>query len=314
VIVIFGLFIYVVLCVVLNVRMSFLPFPYAEMQARRHQGHSDRRSGRTPRSTMRPTYPGPVLWCEIHSGITPEIGPQFHAIGPRWSRAFTVSGRALPTVHTLFTVSVTGQPGNHTVYTVDAEIFPDNIDTSGGISSMNFSQETVSGLSSVRRTTSYLSNSDLRAAARINIVTRSRCTTFHGSGYFFSAITNMACIVRILHGIRRYRILSLPAVIPGSGLAGPIRRTNCLLLSTTITRNRWQSLSKSAFHNALLSKPFDGPHRSPFTRQRVVQRKLTPYRFNAKKQHVCFPLTRMTENAGFAQRWNLEIPQLAAQP
>src|SRR5277367_5541597 len=54
----------------------------------------------------------------------------------------TIAAGSTAQFNTLFTVSVLGG-GNRTVFTVDGGNVSDNIDVGGGISSMNFSQETV---------------------------------------------------------------------------------------------------------------------------------------------------------------------------
>ena len=101
----------------------------------------------------------------------------------------TVAPGSTAQFNALFTVSVLGA-GNRTLFTIDGGSISDNIDTSSGIASMNFSQEAVQEfqLSSV--------NFDLAtgvtAGGAVNVVTRSGTNEFHGSGYFFYRDHNIA--------------------------------------------------------------------------------------------------------------------------
>src|SRR5260370_21092177 len=132
----------------------------------------------------------------------------------------TVSAGTTAQFNTLFTVSVLGS-GNHTVYTVDGGNISDNIDTSGGISSMNFSQETVQ----VFQFSS--ANFDLATpvaeGGAIYIVTRSGGNDFHGSAYFFFRDHNMASYPNLA------RAPKVPDPFfarrnPGAWLGGPVMK------------------------------------------------------------------------------------------
>jgi hypothetical protein len=132
----------------------------------------------------------------------------------------TITPGSTAQFNTLFTVSVLGS-GNHTVYTVDGGNISDNIDTSGGISSMNFSQETVQEfqLSSAN----FDISTPIAAGGAINIITRSGSNEFHGSAYFFYRDHNMAAYPNLI------RDPSDPSPFfvrrnPGIWLGGPIKK------------------------------------------------------------------------------------------
>ena len=132
----------------------------------------------------------------------------------------TITPGSTAQFNTLFTVSILGA-GNHTVFTVDGGNISDNIDTSGGISSMNFSQETVQEfqLSSAN----FDISTPVAAGGAINIITRSGTNALHGSAYFFYRDHNMAAYPNLVRDptdpspffVRRN---------PGVWLGGPIKK------------------------------------------------------------------------------------------
>src|SRR5580704_10829297 len=132
----------------------------------------------------------------------------------------TITPGSTAQFNTLFTVSILGA-GNHTVFTVDGGNISDNIDTSGGISSMNFSQETVQEfqLSSAN----FDISTPIAAGGAINIITRSGSNELHGSAYFFYRDHNMAAYPNLVRDptdpspffVRRN---------PGVWLGGPIKK------------------------------------------------------------------------------------------
>ena len=120
----------------------------------------------------------------------------------------------------LFTVSVLGA-GNRTAFTVDGGNISDSIDTGGGSTSMNLSQDVIQEfqLSSV--------NFDLATpisiGGAINIVTRSGANELHGSGYFYFRDHNMSAYP----GLVRQALAPDPFFArrnPGFTLGGPIRK------------------------------------------------------------------------------------------
>ena len=122
--------------------------------------------------------------------------------------------------NTLFTVSILGA-GNHTVFTVDGGNISDNIDTSGGISSMNFSQETVQEfqLSSAN----FDISTPVAAGGAINIVTRSGSNQFHGSAYFFFRDHNTAAYPNLVRDSGSKNPF-FARRNPGFWLGGPIKK------------------------------------------------------------------------------------------
>src|SRR3984893_10020100 len=101
----------------------------------------------------------------------------------------TISSGTVAQFNVLFTVSVLGAR-NRTAVTIDGGNVSDNIDVGGGMSSMNFSQETVQEfqLSEVN----FDIATPISSGGAINVVTRSGSNDWHGSGYFFYRDHNMA--------------------------------------------------------------------------------------------------------------------------
>jgi outer membrane receptor for ferrienterochelin and colicin len=139
----------------------------------------------------------------------------------------------------LFTVSVLGA-GNRTVITIDGGNVSDNVTTSGGISSMNFSQETVQEfqLSEVN----FDISTPVAAGGAINVVTRSGSNTWHGSGYFFFRDHNMAAYPNLIRSpadpnpffVRRN---------PGAWLSGPIIKDKLFFFFNYEYQNQVQALA-----------------------------------------------------------------------
>ncbi len=105
------------------------------------------------------------------------------------SPGVTVTPGSTAQFNTLFNVSVLGA-GNRTVFTIDGGNVSDNIDTGGGNSSMNLSQDTVQEfqLSSVN----FDLATPISSGGAINVVTRSGSNNWHGAGYFYFRDHNMA--------------------------------------------------------------------------------------------------------------------------
>jgi hypothetical protein len=137
----------------------------------------------------------------------------------------TISAGSTAQFNTLFTVSVLGG-GNRTLFTVDGGNISDNIDVGGGISSMNFSMDTVQEfqISSVN----FDLATGISAGGAINIVTRSGSNDFHGSAYFYYRDHNMAAYP----GLQRNPLAPNPFFArrnPGFRLGGPIEGQDVLL-------------------------------------------------------------------------------------
>ncbi len=191
----------------------------------------------------------------------------------------------------LFTVSVLGA-GNRTVITIDGGNVSDNVTTSGGISSMNFSQETVQEfqLSEV--------NFDLAtpvaAGGAINVVTRSGSNTWHGSGYFFFRDHNMAAYPNLIRStsdpnpffVRRN---------PGAWLGGPIIKDKLFFFFNYEYQNQVQALATQTTSPYLA--PLTGTYGSPYAGKTLSAR--FDYHLNSKNN--LFLRYSHDGNSGFAQ-------------
>lgn len=131
-----------------------------------------------------------------------------------------ISSGSTAQFNALFTVSVLGA-GNRTAYTVDGGNISDSIDTGGGTTSMNISQDVVQEfqLSSV--------NFDLATpisiGGAINVVTRSGSNDLHGSGYFYFRDHNMSAFP----GLVRQALAPDPFFArrnPGFTIGGPVKK------------------------------------------------------------------------------------------
>ncbi|MGA3185466.1 MAG: carboxypeptidase regulatory-like domain-containing protein [Bryobacteraceae bacterium] len=132
----------------------------------------------------------------------------------------TISPGSTAQFNTLFTVSVLGG-GNRTLFTVDGGNISDNIDVGGGISSMNFSMDTVQEFQI--STVNFDLATGISAGGAINIVTRSGSNDLHGSAYFFYRDHNMAAYP----GLQRDALDPNPFFVrknPGAWLGGPLKK------------------------------------------------------------------------------------------
>ena len=119
----------------------------------------------------------------------PLNGRSYLQLGALEPGVTVATGTSWRSSNVLFTVSVLGG-GNRTAVTIDGGNVSDNIDTGGGISSMNFSQDMIQEfqLSEVN----FDLATPIAAGGAINVVTRSGSNDWHGSGYFFYRDHNMA--------------------------------------------------------------------------------------------------------------------------
>lgn len=203
----------------------------------------------------------------------------------------TVSAGTTAQFNTLFTVSVLGA-GNRTVFTVDGGNISDNIDVGGGISSMNFSQETVQEfqISSVN----FDLATPIAAGGAINIVTRSGSNAFHGSAYFFFRDHNMAAYPNLV------RDPSNPSPFfarraPGFWLGGPLKKERLFFFFNFEHTSQVQavSISSSSPSFAPLTNTYGSPYAAKVFSGRV------DYRINHK--HSAFLRYSHDGNLGFAQ-------------
>jgi hypothetical protein len=160
--------------------------------------------------------------------------------------------------NTLFTVSVLGA-GNRTVFTIDGGNVSDNIDTGGGISSMNFSQDVIQEfqISSVN----FDLATPIAAGGAINIVTRSGSNAFHGSGYFFFRDHNMAAYPNL----RRDERTPDPFFVrrnPGVWVGGPIKKDRLFFFANYEYQNQIQALNIATTSPSFL--PLTGTYGSPY--------------------------------------------------
>jgi carboxypeptidase family protein len=191
----------------------------------------------------------------------------------------------------LFTVSVLGA-GNRTVITIDGGNVSDNVTTAGGISSMNFSQETVQEfqLSEVN----FDLSTPVAAGGAINVVTRSGSNTWHGSAYFFFRDHNMAAYPNLIRSpadpnpffARRN---------PGAWLGGPIIKDKLFFFFNYEYQNQVQALATQTTSPFLA--PLTGTYGSPYAGKTLSAR--FDYHLNSKNNF--FLRYSHDGNSGFAQ-------------
>jgi len=191
----------------------------------------------------------------------------------------------------LFTVSVLGA-GNRTVITIDGGNVSDNVTTSGGISSMNFSQEVVQEfqLSEVN----FDLSTPVAAGGAINVVTRSGSNDWHGSGYFFFRDHNMAAYPNLIRSpadpnpffVRRN---------PGAWLGGPIIKDKLFFFFNYEYQNQVQALATQTTSPYLA--PLTGTYGSPYAGKTLSAR--FDYHLNSKNN--LFLRYSHDGNSGFAQ-------------
>ena len=171
-----------------------------------------------------------------------------------------VSSGTVAQFNVLFTVSVLGG-GNRTAVTIDGGNVSDNIDVGGGMSSMNFSQETVQEfqLSEVN----FDIATPISSGGAINVVTRSGSNDWHGSGYFFYRDHNMAAYPNL----QRLPAVPNPFFVrrnPGFSLSGPIKKDKLFFFFNYEFLNQVQALSIQSTDPAfaLLQNTYGSPYSS----------------------------------------------------
>jgi len=191
----------------------------------------------------------------------------------------------------LFQVSVLGSL-NHSAITIDGGNVSDNIDVAGGMSSMNFSQETVQEfqLSEVN----FDLATPISAGGGINVVTRSGSNDWHGSGYFFYRDHNMAAYPNL------QRVASDPSPFfvrrnPGGSLGGPIKKDKLFFFFNYEFLNQVQAVNITSTDPAfaLLTNNYG----SPYTSKQISGR--VDYRLSSK--HSVFVRYSHDGNSGFGQ-------------
>lgn len=191
----------------------------------------------------------------------------------------------------LFTVSVLGA-GNRTAVTIDGGNISDNIDVGGGMSSMNFSQETVQEfqLSEVN----FDIATPIAAGGAINVVTRSGSNDWHGSGYYFFRDHNMAAYPNL----KRLPGIDSPFFVrrnPGFSFGGPIKKDKMFFFFNYEYLNQVQAISiqTTAPSLALLQGTYGSPYNSKQISLRLDD--------HLTSKHNLFLRYSHDGNAGFGQ-------------
>lgn len=203
----------------------------------------------------------------------------------------TIASGSTAQFNALFTVSVLGA-GNRTVFTIDGGNVSDNIDVGGGMSSMNFSQETVQEFQ--LSTVNFDLATPIAAGGAINVVTRSGSNQFHGSGYFFFRDHNMAAYPNL----KRNPLVPDPFFArrnPGFWFGGPIKKDRLFFFFNYEYLNQVQAVSiqTTAPSFALLQ----GTYGSPYAGKQLSLR----LDYHLASKHNLFLRYSHDGNAGFAQ-------------
>jgi hypothetical protein len=202
-----------------------------------------------------------------------------------------VSSGTVAQFNVLFTVSVLGG-GNRTAVTIDGGNVSDNIDVGGGMSSMNFSQETVQEfqLSEVN----FDIATPISSGGAINVVTRSGSNDWHGSAYFFYRDHNMAAYPNL------QRLPSVPNPFfvrrnPGASLSGPIMKDKLFFFFNYEFLNQVQALSIQSTDPAfaLLQNTYGSPYVSKQISGRID--------YHISSKHNLFLRYSHDGNSGFGQ-------------
>ena len=220
----------------------------------------------------------------------PLNGRELHAIGIPGA-GVTIAAGSTAQFNALFTVSVLGA-GNRTVFTIDGGNVSDNIDVGGGISSMNFSQDTVQEFQI--STVNFDLATPIAAGGAINVVTRSGSNEFHGRGFFFFRDHNMAAYPNL------FRNPQVPNPFfarrnPGFWFGGPIVKDKLFFFFDYEYLNQVQALSVQSTSPSLA--PIGGTYGSPYHDDLISLR--LDYHLSSK--HNLFVRYSHDGNAGFAQ-------------
>jgi len=190
----------------------------------------------------------------------------------------------------LYTVSVLGA-GNRTAVTIDGGNVSDNIDVGGGMSSMNFSQDTVQEfqLSEVN----FDISTPIAAGGAINVVTRSGSNDWHGSAYFYYRDHNMAAYPNL----QRVGAAS-PFFVrrnPGATLGGPIKKDKLFFFFNYEYLNQVQAVAINTTDPAFV--PLEANYNSPYASKQISTR----FDYHINDKHNLFLRYSHDGNAGFGQ-------------
>ena len=203
----------------------------------------------------------------------------------------TIAAASVAQFNNLFTVSVLGA-GNRTLFAIDGGNVSDNIDTGGGSSSMNFSQEMVQEfqLSSVN----FDLSTGITAGGAINVVTRSGSNGWHGSSYYYFRDHNLAAYP----ALKRNPVSPNPFFArrnPGATLGGPLKKDKLFFFFNYEYMNQVQALTIQSTDPAFL--PLTGTYGSPYVAKNVSIR--VDDRLSGK--HSFFVRYSHEGNSGFGQ-------------
>jgi carboxypeptidase family protein len=191
----------------------------------------------------------------------------------------------------LFTVSTLGT-GTRTVITIDGGNVSDNVTTGGGMTSMNFSQDSVQEfqLSEVN----FDLATPIAAGGAINVVTRSGSNDFHGSAYFFYRDHNMAAYPNLdrdpLHPSPFFERKD-----PGATLGGPIIKNKLFFFFNYEYQTQVQALGIETTSPYLAA--LQGTYGSPYSGKTLSVR--FDYHLNSKNNF--FLRYSHDGNTGFGQ-------------
>src|SRR6266404_1706007 len=203
----------------------------------------------------------------------------------------TIANGTVAQFNVLFTVSVLGG-GNRTLTTVDGGNVSDSIDVGGGMSSMNFSQETVQEfqLSSVN----FDISTGISAGGAVNVVTRSGTNKYHGSGYYYFRDHNMAAYPYL----QRISFAPNPFFVrrnPGFSLGGPLKKDKLFFFTSYEFTNQVQAISVQSTGPAF--QQLAGAYGSPYS-QKLFSLRLD---YHISDKHNGFFRYSHDGNAGFGQ-------------
>src|ERR1700722_2873709 len=194
------------------------------------------------------------------------------------SPGVTVTPGSTAQFNTLFNVSVLGA-GNRTVFTIDGGNVSDNIDTGGGNSSINFSQDTVQEfqLSSVN----FDLATPISSGGAINVVTRSGSNNWHGAGYFYFRDHNMAAYP----ALQRNPLDPNPFFArrnPGGTFSGPLKKDKLFFFFNYEYYNQVQALTVQGSVPSLAA--LQGTFNSPYVGKQLSAR----FDYHISDKHTLF--------------------------
>ncbi len=205
----------------------------------------------------------------------------------------TIGTGTVAQFNVLFTVSVLGA-GNRTTMTIDGGNTSDSIDVGGGMTSMNFSTETVQEFQT--STVNFDISTPVAAGGAINVVTRSGSNQYHGSGFFYFRDHNMAAYPYLQR-------LTIPGGNnpffarrnPGFSLGGPLKKDKLFFFTSYEYQNQVQAVSVQSTDPAFIN--LAGTYGSPYHQDLFSLR--VDYHINDK--HNAFIRYSHDGNAGFGQ-------------